>query len=134
MTAAADTTAARQQQAPVGRIALWFGLFGAPAAWSIQELVGYGVVAHACYPFEQPLLSVAMPSLVILDLLVSLLMLLLGALAGLTAYRSWTRTGEHSNGESRTHFMALSGIILSVLFLFSILMNTILLFIQPACS
>jgi hypothetical protein len=75
-----------------------------------------------------------MPGLVVVDLLVSLLMLLLGALAGLAAYRSWNRTRNDSGPETRTHFMALSGMILSILFLFNIVMNTILLFIEPACS
>jgi hypothetical protein len=134
MTAAGPARAARPHGAPVRRSALWFGLFGAPAAWSAQELVAYGVVAHGCYPSWQPLLSAARPTVVVIDLLVSLGMLLLAALAGLASFRSWSLTRNEGGPESRAHFMALSGIILSLLFLFSIVMNTILLFIEPACS
>lgn len=38
----------------VGLGALWFGLFGAAAAWSVQELVSFAVVSHSCYPDWHP--------------------------------------------------------------------------------
>jgi hypothetical protein len=39
----------------VSLTALWFGLFAAPAVWSLQLLLLYPVVAHACFPRDRPL-------------------------------------------------------------------------------
>ena len=126
-------------QRDVSLTALWFGLFGAPVAWSIQEMVGYAVVAHGCYPAADPKL-VAMPNLWTIDLIVSVVMLVVGGLATLVGYRSWTWTrgamplvGSLEHGEGRVHFMALCGLILSLVFVFSMIMNTIALFLQPVC-
>ena len=35
--------------------ALWFGLLGAPAAWSVQTLVNLPVASHSCFPRLYPL-------------------------------------------------------------------------------
>ena len=81
-----------------------------------------------------------MPSLLTIDLIVSVVMLVVGGLATLVAYRSWTRTrgempvaGSLEHEEGRVRFMALCGLILSLIFVFSMVMNTIALFLQPAC-
>jgi uncharacterized membrane protein len=125
------TAAIRPVPAPhrINQAALWFGVFGAPAAWTVQELVGYAVVAHACYPSGEPLLHVPMPNLSTIDLAVSLVTLLTGVAAAVVAYRAWERSHD-----DRTRFMALSGVIVGLIFLFSIIMNVMVLFIQPACS
>ena len=126
-----------------GVAALWFGLFGAPIAWSIQELVSYAVVAHACYPDWQPRLTRSLSGVWSIVLIVSLLTLLIGLAAGLTAYRSWALSREErgnmehhplEHGEGRTRFMALSGLILSSIFLLNLVMNAVVLFLVPACG
>ncbi len=140
MTTATHPAPVRQE---VGPAALWFGLFGGPAAWTIQELVAYAIAAHACYPSMEPKLSVAMPWVTAIDLVLSLVMLVVTALATLASFRSWARTRDtheinphHTldHGEGRIRFMALGGIILSLLFGFNIVMNGIVLLLQPACS
>lgn len=140
MTAATHAAPARHL---VGLGALWFGLFGAAAAWSIQELVGYAVIAHACYASWRPLPGSSIGGVWTIALVVSLLTLLVAAAAALTAHRSWRRTRqEHRSaerrqleaGEGRVRFMALSGLIVSSIFLFNIVMNTIVLFLVPACG
>ena len=140
MTAATHPAPARHA---VGLGALWFGLFGAPLAWSIQELAGYALIAHACYPAWQPRAALPAGGVWTLALAVSLTMLLVGLAGGFTAYRSWRRTRhEHASpeahqlevGEDRARFMAISGIIVSAIFLFNLLMNAVTLFVVPACG
>jgi heme/copper-type cytochrome/quinol oxidase subunit 2 len=127
----------------VGPAALWFGLFGAAVAWSIQELAGYAAIAHACYPSWQPRFIPAVSGVWTTTLIVSLLMVTLGITAGLTAYRSWRHTRRERSdeeqrqlevGEDRARFMAISGIIVSGILLFNLLMNAVVLFLVPPCG
>jgi hypothetical protein len=140
MTAAAHPAPERHE---VGLVALWFGLFGAPAAWTVHELVAYAVAAHACYPSAEPKLSVAMPRVSTIVMVVTLLMLLVALLAALVAARSWKRSREEGapeahhpleHGEGRTRFMALSGFVVSLIFTFNIVMDVIVVLMEPACS
>ena len=128
---------------------LWFGLFGAPAAWTAQTLVNLPVAAHACFPRLEPL---AVPTLDVRDivLVVSLAAVVTAALALLVAWRAWTRTRhEHhagsgagqahphdaallETGEGRTRFMALAGVLTSATFLLvTLLHGATLLLVRP---
>src|SRR5690348_9259343 len=108
--------------ATAGMPALWFGLFGAAAAWSVQELVSYALLAHACYPSRDPLATPATSAAWPLAVVVSLAALLVGTAAVLTALRIWRGGAEAPQiearvGEGRVRFMALSGILVSSIFL-----------------
>jgi hypothetical protein len=127
----------------VGLGALWFGLFGAAVAWSVQELVSFAVVSHSCYPDWRPRGSPALDGTWSIALVVGVLMLALGAGAGVTAWRSSRRTAEAGGrgihhqlevGERRAHFMATSGLVVSGLVLFAIVLNLIALFVAPMCG
>jgi len=127
----------------VGLGALWFGLFGAAAAWSVQELVSFAVVSHSCYPDWHPRAAPTIGGTWTLALLVGLVMLVLGVAAALTAWRSWRRTGEADGGgihhqlevgERRVHFMATSGLVVSGLALFAIVLNLVVVFMAPICG
>jgi hypothetical protein len=129
MTAAGHAGRART---PVSLAALWFGLFGAAVAWTIQELAGYALLAHTCYPSRQPLLAPNDPAAWTRGLIVSVLMLVTGLAGGLTAYRSWRGTRQVEEGRAR--FMALSGMIASSILLFNIVLNLVVLFLVPPCG
>jgi hypothetical protein len=127
----------------VGLGALWFGLFGAAVAWSVQELVSFAVVSHSCYPDWHPRSAPTIGGTWTIALIVSLVMVLLGAGAGFTAWRSARRTGEAGGGgvhhqldvgERRAHFMATGGLVVSGLVLFAILLNLVVLFMAPICG
>jgi hypothetical protein len=139
MTAIAHPAPTRHD---VGIGALWFGLVATPLAWSIQELVSYAVVTHACYPYWQPRYLPAISGTWTLTLVVSVLTTLLGIAGLLTAYRSWRRISSQAGyeahrhldvGEDRARFMAMSGVIVSSIILFNIAMNAITLFLVQAC-
>jgi len=130
--------------------ALWFGIFGAPAAWSVQTLVNLSVASHACYPRLFPLTApITSARGIVFAVSLFALVTCLAALA--VATRSWRRTrGEHhaatgrarehdrgtaalETGEGRTRFMALSGVLTSLLFLVASLVHTASVFLVRPC-
>jgi len=125
--------------------ALWFGLFGAPAAWSVQMLADYSTNAHGCftrlYPLSSPTMGAARMSLVLW--LVSAAAVVIGIAALVVALRSYLATrhewrGEAHEllevGEGRTRFMALSGVMLSALFLLASLVHAASVLLLAECS
>lgn len=122
--------------------ALWFGLFGAPAAWALQTIADYSLVAHYCYPSDAPLRAPTVGGVRGLGLAVSAIVLIVVLLALATAFHSWREIrhghdAEHHElaevGEGRARFMALAGILLSVVFLFAVLMNAVPLITDSLC-
>lgn len=127
----------------VGPAALWFGLFGAPAVWSVQLMLGYALAAHACYPEMTPRLVPVIPGLWALELVISLVALAIGAGAAVVAIRSWRAARPRREAaearllevaEGRVRFMALAGVLVSMLFLLGILANGLPLFLVGACA
>ena len=114
--------------------ALWFGLFAAPAAWSVQTLVNLPLASHGCFPRLFPL---ATPALGVrgIAFAVSLGALVVCLAALVTSWRSWRGTSEEDQrqsgaaegkgqaqalletGEGRTRFMAFAGVLTSLTFL-----------------
>ncbi len=142
MTIAAHPAPARHA---VGLPALWFGLFGAPAAWTLQELSSYVLMSHACLPSMTPLRDAGSGAPWTIALIVSVVAIAVGASAGLVGYRSWRRTWPAEDGggaeaeqlevgEGRARFMAFSGILLSTVFLLNLLMNAVVLLVVPPCG
>jgi hypothetical protein len=123
--------------------ALWFGLFGAPVAWSLQLLASYALVAHGCYPDAEPMTMPVVPGLRALVLGTGAAALAVALLAGGSAWRSWRATQhEHDGGhealleagEGRTRFMALAGMMLSAVFVLGIVMNVVPLLLLRPCG
>ena len=125
--------------------ALWFGLFGAPAAWSIQMLTDYSTNAHGCfprmYPLGSPAMGAARMSLVLW--LVSAAAIAIGAAALVVALRNYLATRHEERGEAhellevgegRTRFMALSGVMLSALFLLASLAHAASMLMLANCG
>lgn len=108
------------------RWALWFGLLGAPMAWSLQELVNVSLAGHACYPHDVPLAMPLWPVLGNVAGWVDAVAVIVCIAAGLVAWTSWRRSRNEGpgdahqllgGGDGRTRFMAMAGIMTSVLFL-----------------
>ncbi|MEO7986219.1 MAG: hypothetical protein ABI766_06770 [Gemmatimonadales bacterium] len=123
--------------------ALWFGLFGAPVVWSIQLVLNYALVTHACFPASNPRATPTFDGLWTAVLVAGVVAALIAVAAGVTAWRSWrlTRQEHHGGdealrdaGEGRTRFMAVAGMLLSTIFLFGIVMNALPLFLVPTCG
>lgn len=97
-----DTASGSGHPAPardqVSNAALWFGIFAAPAAWSVQTLVNYSLAAHSCYPGLYPRGVPTFGALWWVTLGTSVLAVAVGVAAGLFAYREWTRSRGEVGG------------------------------------
>lgn len=121
-----------------GQAAMWFGLLGAPGAWVVQHLVGYGVTEVACNPAGSQW-EVAVDGVTIAATATAAAVALL---AGLTAVKVWrdTRPTEGQGGaeepppRGRTHFLATVGMVITPLFLFIIVMSGLGALILPHCQ
>jgi len=135
--------------------ALWFGLFAAPAVWSIQMMVSYAIAAHSCYPSTVPRTTPTFGGMWTVELIIGIVALAVAIAAGVTALRSWraSRPADAGPGGStvetgagrqtgagagasrgRVSFMALAGVLLSSMFLIAIGFNVLGLFLVPQCG
>jgi hypothetical protein len=125
--------------------ALWFGLGGAPIAWSINEVVNTALVSHNCYPGDSPLSAPLIGALSGVVAIVSLAAIIVGVLALITALRSWrvVRDGRSNDpGPSlagpppggRSRFMARAGIAVSTVFLGGMVLQAIAIAMVHPCA
>lgn len=153
---AVATTGASGHPAPErGRTslaALWFGLAGGPAAWTVQTLVSLPVAAHACFPQLTPLSAPVFGGVRGVVFVLGVMAFVVSAIAAAVAWRAWTRTrGEHhpgsgagahhaesvallETGEGRTRFMALAGVMTSLAFLLVTAAHAATLFFVAPCA
>jgi hypothetical protein len=135
----------------VSTAALWFGLAGGPAAWSVQTLVNLTVASHGCFPRLDPLHE-PVTSVRGIAFVVSLFAVVVCVAATAVALRSWSRTRhEHhqaagkgsahdtstalmETGEGRTRFMAWAGVLASVTFLLVSVVHAASLFLVSPCG
>ena len=128
----------------VGLWALWFGLGGGAAAWSILTIVNYSIAAQQCYPRMTPLRLPSMGSgnLTMVLFLVAGAAIVVAAVAVGVAMRSWQRTSHESGGnthwaldtgEGRTRFMAVTGLMSSSVFLLAILVHAVSIAVVGPC-
>ena len=129
----------------VGAAAQLFPLCGAPAAWSLLELVQYALVSHACFPTHQPraTLPPGWSSLQPVLVAVGALAVAIGVAALLVAWRNLRATSrEHPGavgdllevGEGRTRFLAVWGMLLSGGFVAATLFQILALILVPPCA
>jgi len=138
---------------PVGSLALWFGLWGAPVVWSLQVMLDYAVAAHACYPHRTPLAQPAGGTLDPVTIGAAAVALLIAVAALAVALRSWwtLRPPAGSATEStllrdardstpgdqhlpRMRFMAAAGIMTGAVFTFGVVLNVISPALVPSCQ
>lgn len=116
-----DLTAGR------GVTELWLGLLLGPIAALSQLEANYALVLYACSSGQKWTLH-----------LVSILAVLITLLGLGLAHRNWRKVGRHVNHEGagvvpRSSFMALLGILMSILMLLVIVAQWIAVFIYGPC-
>ncbi len=125
------------------RWAVWFGLLGAPLAWSLQELVNVSLAGHACYPHDTPLATPLWTNLNAMSLWVEVVAIAICIAALIVAIVSWRRTRHErpgdahqllGSGDGRTRFMAMAGVMTSVLFLLGTLLAVLNIAGVPPCG
>jgi hypothetical protein len=126
----------------VGVVGLWFGIFAAPVAWNLQLLIATAFSGHLCYPNTDPLGPQVGQHLSWVLGLIDVLGIVAALLALGVATTNWRRVrqekgggGHHllDAGEGRTRFMAMLGIINSLLFLVALVFASFNLFFFPLC-
>ena len=113
---------------PPNALTLWGGILAAPLAWFLQMQVNYALVPWAC----------ATGHLFVLRL-VTLGGLAVAAAGALLAWREWRRMGgEWPKGaggpQMRSRFMAVLGLLISIMFFLVILAQGIPNFILSPCQ
>jgi hypothetical protein len=152
-----DAVSAGAHPAPdrhrVAPFTLWFGLLGAPAAWSVQTLVNLPISAHACFPRIFPLNAPATGALRGILFVVCIAAILVSVAALRAAVRGWQTTREEhqsgtgrgsqhdrgtalaETGEGRTRFMTAAAVLTSATFLFvSVAHAAVVFLIAPPCG
>lgn len=109
-------------------MALWTGILAAPIAWFLQMQINYALVPWACATGHMMVLH-----------MVTLGGLLIAAASTLTAWREWQRSGKEwpkgaGGPQMRSRFMAVLGLLISVMFFFVILAQSIPSFILSPCQ
>ncbi len=144
-----DASPAERQSHPsphrhrVSRWSIWFGLLGAPLAWCLQELVNVSLAGYACYPHDVPLALPLWPHLTSISMWVEIVALVVCIAAFIVAFSNWRRTRDEKpgdahrllgSGDGRTRFMAMTGILTSVLFFVATGLATFNLAGVPPCG
>lgn len=122
--------------------AVGFALLGAPAAWAVQLTLSYGLVGHACFPMTLPLETPVWTPVWPWLAAISLAAILVGLAAGWVAWRNWRKVrheqpGSHHRlldaGEGRTRFLAMWGMLTSLMFLITLVFSSVNLLLVPLC-
>ena len=121
-------TEAEKDNAQPGAFKLWFGFLGSAAAWAVHTALGYPLVPLVCSS-----------GLSILLYLLSVLTGLVAAAAGVVSWRTWKAAGGASAGnfvgsDTRTGFMAFTGVLASGFFVLAIIMATVPMILIDPCS
>ena len=131
----------------IGLPMLAFGLFGGAAAWAVQLISNYALMAHFCYPLQTPEASPTFGGVRAVAIVISAVLLVVAVLALLVAIRSFNVTRheietnegkEHHEtaevGEGRTRFLAMAGILVSGIFVYGVVMAGVPLISMPVCA
>jgi hypothetical protein len=104
------------------RAGMWFGLIGAPTAWTLQHITGYALSEATCSEAGRGW-STHMDTW---TLVVGATAFAVGVLAEISAVATWRATRDASDEppESRIHFLAVIASTVNPLFLCIIAMST----------
>ena len=136
---AARMAAVESGDAPVPLGRLWTGLLLAPGAWALGELAGYYLASRSCEPTLGgiPLAGTAYPATthVVLQAAAAATAAV-GVLMAWGSLRRVRRDGAagEAPARGRAHFMALTGVLVSILFLYGIVLFGFSGFVVNACN
>jgi uncharacterized membrane protein YidH (DUF202 family) len=112
---------------PVSRAALWFAFLGGPVAWTARLLASYPLVSVAC--------RMGSPAILNAITAVTAAVGIAAAVTGWLAYRR-VRDAAHAglgDPNARARFMALGGVLISIIFTFAILNEGMSVLLQDPC-
>jgi hypothetical protein len=130
-------TSATSQPSKIGALSEWFGVSAGPVIWSVRLAISYMMIAIGCNAgFTRPEV-VGLSGIEIPVALMSIVAVLITLLAAGISWRNWCWL-KHSNGgngpRDRSRFMAVSGIMLSILFAGVMLVEAAPIFFLAPCN
>ena len=96
------------------RLLVWFGVLGAPAAWALQHLAGFGLTETACSVGGVPGLSLDAWTTVVTAVCVAVAAA--AGAASVSVFRA-TRGEGDAPPAGRVHFLAIVGMTITPLFM-----------------
>jgi hypothetical protein len=111
-------------------VLLWFGVFGAPAAWTTQHVTGFALTQADCNTAYRG--DIPFDGLTIAVMATAAAVAVLAELSAIAVYRR-TRDAGKEPPASRIHFMAIVGMTIGPLFLAMILMSGLGAVFLEAC-
>ena len=123
--------------------AIGVGVCAAPSIWAIQLLTDVSLSGHACGPRNTLQSQSSWLGLPVVLLTINVVAVALCLAAAFVAWGSWRATrnerpgsGHHvlESGDGRTRFLALVGLMTSVLFGAAIILESVNFFVVPSCA
>jgi hypothetical protein len=103
------------------RVLMWFGVFGAPFAWAVQHVAGYGLTEASC-GLAGRRTGVALDTWTIVVTALGATTAALAGAAAVSVFLATREAGEEPPG-GRVHFLSIVGMTISPLFFLIILMS-----------
>ena len=122
---------------------VWFACVGAAIAWSLQLIIGYALLAHACYPGSEPLDFAAAIGARAAAATVTALTLIIALAALTTAVRlvtAWEgesirfgKAAALADQDGVPRYLAFAGILIGIVFSLLIVFNGLALILEATC-
>lgn len=117
---------------------LWFGFSGAAVAWAVAGLVDVLLAWQACLGGEVGTGMFTNGWFRTVVGVITILLILTGAFAGVTSYRNWRALGEaeefeHAEGRDRMAFMAVAGVFIAASLTIGMILFSIPVFFLDIC-
>ncbi|MGZ5075114.1 MAG: hypothetical protein ACXV9R_00695 [Methylobacter sp.] len=122
---------------------LWFGILGAPMAWTSQELFSYIATSTICNADIASVTPAHTETVWLILLAINLLSVLLALFATGVAVANWQKVRHEMSGsvhdlldagEGRTRFFAMFGLLTSAGFVVGLIFMLLTLFLIPLCG
>ncbi|WP_255217824.1 hypothetical protein [Paraburkholderia mimosarum] len=127
----------------MGPLMIVFGMLGAAAAWVMQTETGQTLAAQGCYPHRAALPAPQWSWLMPVLQAMSVMALLVGVAGVWVAWRSWRVTRDarpdpapaiSETTAGRTRFLAMAGLLLSLLFAVGLVATGLAVVLVSPCS
>jgi hypothetical protein len=130
------------QRARAPYVALAFGLFAPPIGWVLRLLVNYSIAGQYCAGAAFTAAAPGSDDTLSMIFFVDLIAVVLAIAGGYIAFELWERTrqetegGAHhlvQSGKGRTRFLAMCGMLTSILFGLAVIFDVIGVMVGPPC-
>jgi hypothetical protein len=118
----------------VSRNALWLGLFGGAAAWTVHLMLAYGIAEFGCVAGIGERIYLGLSLVAWLEIALTVVTTLASGAAALVAYRSHQRLRSTDDREDSEAYLAWAGVLTSGIFTLVIVFESIpILYYLQSC-